>query len=206
MELRYDYPDYKRMIEEQGKIFYGCRYKIQPVDDPPLHRMITYFIQDVEEARKENLHLGKGLMLCGRIGCGKTALMQIFAAMSGGEFAPQVVSTRQIVMDFNSKGHETIRKYSDRAFNPQTSLPIVYCFDGLGSERDGHYFGEVCNVMAEILIIRSEMSSPNRIITHATTQLDAEALEKKYGKNVRSCMRGMFNLIHFDPESPDKRY
>ncbi len=41
--------------------------------------------------------------------------------------------------------------------------------------------------------------------THATTNLNAQELEERYGNRVRSRMRQMFNLISFDTKSVDKR-
>ncbi len=205
MEPRFDYADYQRMIEERGQQMYGRRYSIHAVDLPCLQRMIAYFLQDRARAREEQLFLGKGLMISGPVGCGKTALMQIFAAMSGGAFVPKIVSTRQVAMEYGRHGHEVIRKYSDLAFDKETHLPIVYCFDGLGTENDMQYYGQTCNVMGEILLSRGDMARPHHMLTHVITNLDATTLEKRYGKQVRSRMREMFNLVSFNADSPDKR-
>ncbi|WP_126246205.1 hypothetical protein [Chitinophaga rhizosphaerae] len=131
--------------------------------------------------------------------------MQIFAAMSGGAFVPKIVSTRQVAMEYGRHGHEVIRKYSDLAFDKETHLPIVYCFDGLGTENDMQYYGQTCNVMGEILLSRGDMARPHHMLTHVITNLDATTLEKRYGKQVRSRMREMFNLVSFNADSPDKR-
>jgi len=44
-----------------------------------------------------------------------------------------------------------------------------------------------------------------RTITHITTNLNAQELEKRYGNRVRSRLREMFNLISFESTSIDKR-
>ena len=44
-----------------------------------------------------------------------------------------------------------------------------------------------------------------KIKTHATTNLNAQEMEERYGNRVRSRMRELFNLIAFDKESRDKR-
>ncbi len=205
MEPHCDYAEMLRLVEQQGKIIFGSFYKIHKVDEPVVRRMITYFFQDVEMARAEGIRLGKGLMLSGPTGCGKTALMQIFTAMSGGDFVPHIVSAGQVALDYADKGHVIIRKYGDQSFHPVTRHPIVYCFDNLGAERPMCHFGPPCNVLAEILISRGEMAASQLMLTHVTTRMDAVSLEKHYGKAVRSLMRSMFNLIHFSKESPDKR-
>ncbi|WP_341840403.1 hypothetical protein [Chitinophaga caseinilytica] len=205
MEPHYNYADYQRMVEEKGQALYGRRYSIHTVDQPCIQRMIAYFLQDQARAKEERIFLGKGLMLSGPVGCGKTALMQIFTAMSGGAFVPRIVSTRQVAMEYGRLGHEVIRKYSDLAFDKETHLPVVYCFDGLGAESDMQYYGQTCNVMGEILLSRGDLARPHNMLTHVITSLDAASLEKRYGKQVRSRMREMFNLVAFSANSADKR-
>lgn len=205
MELLFDYAACLRMIGEKGRQLFGRRFAIHATDKPCVEKMITYFAQDQERAKAEGIALGKGLLLSGPVGCGKTALMQIFADMSGGAFAPRIVNARQIAMEYGRIGLEVVRKYSELAFDRDTRHPIVHCFDGLGSERDMQYYGQTCNVMAEILLSRADLARPHHMLTHAITSLDAATLEKRYGKQVRSRMREMFNLIHFSAESPDKR-
>ncbi len=203
MQHLFDAAVYQQMIEEKGSQLFGRRYRIHPVDQPLVHRMIAYFAQDQQKAREERIYLGKGLMLTGPVGCGKSSLMQIFAAMSGGPFAPRVVNARQVAMEFNKSGYEVIARYGDQSFDKETQFPIVYCFDGLGSESTTHHYGQSCNVMEEILISRE--TGPSQMLTHVITNLDAPTLEKRYGRQVRSRMREMFNLMSFSPDSPDKR-
>ncbi|HCY80234.1 MAG TPA: ATPase, partial [Xanthomarina gelatinilytica] len=62
-----------------------------------------------------------------------------------------------------------------------------------------------CNVMGEILLSRYDLFLQRKIRTHATTNLNAQELEGRYGNRVRSRMRQLFNLIAFDKESKDKR-
>ena len=59
--------------------------------------------------------------------------------------------------------------------------------------------------MGEILLSRYDLFQKNKIKTHATTNLNAQELEDRYGNRVRSRMRQLFNLIAFDKESIDKR-
>ena len=82
------------------------------------------------------------------------------------------------------------------------SLPL---FDDLGVEPTGRHFGKDCNVLGEILLSRYDLFLSNNIKTHATTNLNAQELEERYGNRVRSRMRELFNLVGFDKESKDKR-
>lgn len=111
---------------------------------------------------------------------------------------------RNVVFSFNHLGYKTIEDYGNDGY---------FCFDDLGIEPIGRHYGKDCNVMGEILLSRYDhyketLPPPRgswRGITHATTNLNAQELEERYGNRVRSRMREMFNLIAFDKESKDKR-
>jgi len=108
----------------------------------------------------------------------------------------EVIPARNITFAFNNIGYKTIEEYGNNSF---------YCFDDLGVETIGRHFGKDCNVMGEILLSRYDLFLKRKIITHATTNLNAQELEDRYGNRVRSRMRQLFNLIAFDKESIDKR-
>jgi DNA replication protein DnaC len=107
-----------------------------------------------------------------------------------------VVPCRNIVFAFNHLGYKVIEDYGNGSF---------FCFDDLGVEPMGRHYGQDCNVMGEILLSRYELFLKSKLKTHATTNLNAEELEERYGSRVRSRMREMFNLIAFDESARDKR-
>lgn len=75
----------------------------------------------------------------------------------------------------------------------------------MGVETKGRHFGKDCNVMGEILLSRYDLFQKRKIKTHATTNLNAQELEERYGNRVRSRMWQIFSLIAFYKESVDKR-
>lgn len=85
------------------------------------------------------------------------------------------------------------------------SKPETICFDDLRTENNLKYFGNECNVMAEILLSRYDIFTTKKIQTHITTNLSASEIEKQYGNRVRSRLREMINLIAFDKNILDKR-
>ncbi|GAL80291.1 hypothetical protein JCM19274_581 [Algibacter lectus] len=107
-----------------------------------------------------------------------------------------VIPCRNIVFGFNHVGYKIIEDYGNTQF---------FCFDDLGVEPMGRYFGKDCNTMGEILLSRHELFLNHAIKTHATTNLNAQELEDLYGNRVRSRMRQLFNLIAFDKNANDKR-
>ena len=59
--------------------------------------------------------------------------------------------------------------------------------------------------MGKVLLSRYDLFLKNNITTQATTNLNAQELEERYGNRVRSRLRQLFNLIAFKNTSIDKR-
>ncbi len=110
------------------------------------------------------------------------------------------IKITQLTFTFNASGFEVLEKYNKTK---------NYCFDDLGVEPTGSHYAKECNVMGEILLSRYDLfchpECSRRVLTHITTNLNAEELEKRYGSLVRSRLRAMFNLISFGSSSADKR-
>ena len=114
-----------------------------------------------------------------------------------------VKSCRDISFEFIQDGYEIIHKYSKGKLYQSETKTI--CFDDLGTENNLKYFGNECNVMAEILLSRYDIFTTKKVQTHITTNLSASEIESHYGNRVRSRMREMINLIGFDVKVIDKR-
>ncbi|WP_324068987.1 MAG: hypothetical protein RSE15_00200 [Flavobacterium sp.] len=122
-------------------------------------------------------------------------------APTGNKFS--VKPCRDISFEFIQEGYPIIHKYSiGQLYHTE---PRTYCFDDLGTENNLKYFGNECNVMAEILLSRYDLFIFKKLKTHITTNLSATEIEKQYGNRVRSRLRQMVNLIAFDKSAPDKR-
>ena len=117
-----------------------------------------------------------------------------------------MISCRDVSFQFIREGYSVIQKYSTESFRFRGSLkePKIYCFDDLGVENNLKYYGNECNVMAEILLSRYDLFISQDMRTHITTNLNSTEIETIYGNRVRSRMRKMFNLISFE-STIDKR-
>ncbi|WP_444626218.1 ATPase [Flavobacterium columnare] len=188
-------------IEQQGKIRYGQKFKIFDEDKETILKLLIYAIQDQKMASQCNINLNKGILLSGKIGCGKTSLMHLIKPFMKQVY--KIKTCREISFEFAKNGYEALQPYIQKsAFQHRLS---GYCFDDLGAEQQIKHFGNDCNVIAEILISRYEQFVENNSITHITTNLSATEIENLYGNRLRSRMRSMFNLIAFDNLSCDKR-
>jgi energy-coupling factor transporter ATP-binding protein EcfA2 len=199
----FDFSRSRNWLEEQGKKSFGTHFRIYHEDHDLLLTLLVYAIGDNESAQKRNLDLKKGLLLSGPIGCGKTTLMTLVSYFFPPERQYQVKSAREVSFEYEKEGYETITRYSK--IHPGKLNTIIWCFDDLGIEQPQKYYGNECNVLAEILLSRYELFVNRGIPTHVTTNLSASELEEKYGNRIRSRMREMFNLVAFDKNSRDKR-
>tara|TARA_R110002033_G_scaffold161966_1_gene198608 strand:- start:3600 stop:4262 length:663 start_codon:yes stop_codon:yes gene_type:complete len=194
--ILYDFKKILIYLDAKGKLLFGKNFKIYEEDEVVLYKLCIYFIRDFEACEKQNIDPNKGILLSGPVGCGKTSLMKLLRHIVPHHKPYEVIPARNITFAFNNIGYKTIQEYGNSSF---------YCFDDLGVETTGRHFGKDCNVMGEILLSRYDLFLQRKIRTHATTNLNAQELEERYGNRVRSRMRQLFNLIAFDKESKDKR-
>jgi DNA replication protein DnaC len=194
--ISYDFKKILIYLDAKGKLLFGKNFKIYEEDEVVLYKLCIYFIRDLEACKKLEIDPNKGILLSGPVGCGKTSLMKLLRHIVPHHKPYEIIPARNITFAFNNIGFKTIEEYGNSSF---------YCFDDLGVETTGRHFGKDCNVLGEILLSRYDLFLKRGIRTHATTNLNAQELEERYGNRVRSRMRQMFNLINFDVKSVDKR-
>ncbi|WP_333601123.1 AAA family ATPase [Flavobacterium sp.] len=199
----YSYEDMVLWIEKKGQEIYGNHFKIYESDYPIIYKLIAYFLKDEPTCFQYGINLNKGVLLSGPIGCGKTSIMNIMKYLTPTEHKFFVKPCRDISFEFIQDGYQIIHKYSKGKL--YESEPKIICFDDLGTENNLKYYGNECNIMAEILLSRYDIFIAKRISTHITTNLSASEIETHYGKRVRSRMRELFNLIAYDNNTNDKR-
>lgn len=195
-EIIYDFSKIISYLQLKGKLMFGDHFKIYEEDREILLKLSNYFIRDNENCKKFGLDLNKGILLSGPVGCGKTSLMKLMKFILPFQRPYEVISTRNIVFGFNHIGFKTVEDYGNSGY---------FCFDDLGIEPRGRYFGKDCEVLGEILLSRYELFQRHKVKTHVTTNLSATELEERYGQRVRSRMRELFNLLAFDVNAKDKR-
>ena len=194
----YNYEEAIIWLEKKGAELYGNHFKILKNEHHIIFKLIAYFLKDQPTCLQLNIDLNKGIMLSGPVGCGKTSLMNVMKHLTPVANKFSVKPCRDISFEFIKEGYEIIHKYSK-------SAPKIICFDDLGTENNLKYFGNECNVMAEILLSRYDLFISRKLQTHITTNLSASEIEETYGNRVRSRLRSTLNLIAFDKDTKDKR-
>lgn len=185
-------------LNAKGKLLFGEKFKIYEEDRDIILKLSSYFIKDKKGCQKSGIDVEKGLLLSGPVGCGKTSLMKLLRHLVPLQRPYEMIPCRNVVFSFNHLGYKTIEDYGNNK---------LFCFDDLGVEPPGRFYGKDCNVMGEVLLSRHELflQTNQKVKTHATTNLNAEELEERYGNRVRSRMRELFNLVAFDETAGDKR-
>ncbi|WP_166333017.1 P-loop NTPase family protein [Sphingobacterium chungjuense] len=190
-----------RYIYQKGQQLYGSHFALCPHDKDVIMQLSAYFLRDEQRCEAYQLDLGKGIMLTGPIGSGKTSLMTIMRIVGNNGFV--IKNARDVTFEFIQDCYEVIHRYSrGKLYQPDHRS---YCFDYLGIENNIKYYGNECNVMAEILLSRYDLYVSKGLTTHITTNLSATEIEEAYGNCLRSRLREMVNLIAFDQEVSDKR-
>ena len=201
--IHYNYNQILHYLQHKGQEKYGPQFFIRKTDVPLILQLMYYFTNNEEKAKEHNIDLNKGLMLSGPIGCGKTTLLELMKLIAVPEKKYFFSTTREVSFEFIQEGYEVIQRYSKGI--PGKYTQKNFAFDDLGTERNLKYYGNECNIMAEILLSRYELFVAHKYVTHITTNLSATELEDNYGNRVRSRLRKMCNLIFFDKEAVDKR-
>lgn len=178
-------------------------FKINKIREDFYKLLFLYFSKDEKyEECDSSYSLSKGLLIIGKIGNGKSTIMEIFK----NNF--KIIPARYIVREFHIEGMTILDKYGRHSFHHTAAnacdygKPITYCFDDLAlEETDSKLYGNSANVMADILLDRHEMFQKFGLITHAITNLEVDDLKEIYGDRIRDRMKEMFNLIVFLDDS-----
>ena len=205
IESHYDYNKIIPWFRKKASKLIGKEYIISEAEKGIIFALVAWMLKDDLVAKEMNFDLNKGILLSGPIGCGKTTLFKILRNCNFPQGNYGIVSTRQVVSEFMREGYEILEKYSNGIPYNNQQKPRYLCFDDLGIETSSKYFGNDCNVMAEILLTRYDLFKEKGIITHITTNLSATEIQSQYGNRLRSRMREMFNLFGYEESSRDKR-
>lgn len=203
MSSKYNYPEILTWLEQKAKQDYGEKFQFLEQDIENITKLIAYFLNDEFTSNQLGIDLTKGILLSGPVGCGKTTLMTLMKYVAPKENKFYLKTCRDISFEFIKEGYEIIHRYSRGSYSQ--SEYKNYCFDDLGVESNLKYYGNECNVMAEIILSRYDLFISKKVKTHITTNLSASEIETMYGNRVRSRFRAMLNLIAFDKTAIDKR-
>ena len=154
-------------LEQIARKQFAPNYSFQKEDFPFILRLAAYFLNDEEKCKELDIDLNKGILLTGPIGIGKTTWFRLMQQVMAKEQRFYYTTCRDVSFEFIKDGYNTIDKYSK-------GIPFDFpmkniCFDDLGTENNLKYYGNECNVMAEIILSRYDLFINFNTKTHIKT-------------------------------------
>jgi predicted ATPase len=201
----FNYKQILQLLAEKGREQFGKHFRLYNEDLPVLIPVIAWMLRDEEVAHEFNIDLQKGIFLGGPVGVGKTHIMRLMQLIVPTPLHYELQGCDKVSAAFTRKGPVILDKYVGDPEKKDSYNNRIWCFDDLGMEDPAHYYRITCEVMKKILLGRHELFMRYGTFTHFTSSLDPDAIERKYGKEVRSRMREMVNRITFDKNTKDKR-
>jgi hypothetical protein len=167
--------------------------------DPPSDQTLDNWHEAIEKFKIP----GKGIMLFGVSGVGKTTLMRFLQMAAMGNYLDKrksfdKVKVIDLIGSFRTMGAKVLDHYklSDTA---KTNI----CFDDLGRDKGGRLlYGDKVDIMGDIIDLRYDSFIEKGLITHFTTYFDDDELKKMYdgeGEPViwgRICEMVSFHTVH----------
>jgi len=193
----------KLKLIEIAKRKFDVDYKIDKVNEYVIEKLLLYFSGN-KKFETGKLSLGRGIMLLGGYGTGKSLLMKIFKHYCFEQKANKqfrVENVKGIVSKYQEFGINGIKNLTGNVVRNKITKkyhPIVLCLDDLGAEKqNASYFGSAEDVISELLYKRAEiLQDIPGIFTHVTTNLDNQQLRERYPGRNHSRIVGMFNFFH----------
>ena len=154
-------------------------FQLDAHNEPVYRRLLAHFAADEPTQSALGLDPGKGVLLLGPVGCGKTAAMRFFERNTRHPY--RIVPARDVARRFLNEGFAVLDRYGAQAFSarsygsghgPDHRHPVTYCFDDLGVEQNARLYVNECNVLAEILLDRYDRFVTHRMVTHLTSNLN----------------------------------
>lgn len=186
----FNYEQILPSLANKGRELFGSHFHLYPEDLKLIIPIIAWMLRDEDVAQQFEIDLSKGIFLGGPVGTGKTQIMKLMCYLAPKPLAHEMKSSIKICSEYCIKGPSALDQYNHGK--------NIWCFDDLGREELGQYYGKTCHVMRNIILNRYEQFTQNGLITHVCSSLTTNEIENRYGLEVRSRMREMFNRILLD--------
>jgi hypothetical protein len=148
---------------------------------------------------KGKYDLRKGICLIGNVGTGKSRLMQLFEIYCDRTVKKNIFTTvnmLEITSAYSMNGEIGINKYLGNNNNPKS-----YCFDDLGAENNGHYYGipfDINSLFQRRYNLFTTINPNEKRLTHITSNLEYKHLtvqNELFDLRTVSRFTEMFNFI-----------
>lgn len=184
------YPHMQKYIYDtlQWKDFTLKRY-----DFNAIRGMLAWVVGDTAVTDPLGIDQRKGLLVMGSPGIGKSSFMRFLANSMDRKMIThpkpfRIYQCAALSDNYALEGRKVL----------QELLPLSCCFDNLGREMATSHYSQSFELMQKIILDRADSFVNSGLITHLTTNLSGSEIENRYGWEVRSKMKFMFNQIVLD--------
>ncbi len=177
-------------------------YSIDDNNDLEIIKLTKYFNGD-KSIEQDGFYLGKGLLVMGNVGSGKTVMMTAFQRMATNRGKNTFFQKNIGVLcsEYRGDGKNGLTAKEATIHKHKTGN---WFFDELGLQVENiSDYGNKFNLMEEIIRFRHIEFTNVGTITHFTTNLHEEQLEEFYDERTVSRLREMCNFITLT--APDRR-
>ena len=174
----------------------GRPFEITEFNKEIFHELCLYFSDD----KRFNGRLKKGILLIGKPGSCKTSIMKALARVGNRGF--RMVTAKELIHLHTDKGFGAVEPYTNEKLD-MFKRPNGTLFDDFGSEPDSKHYGNVVNVMGDIIELIDKKKTWG--VMHLTSNITTKDIQDKYGDRVYSRLNMMFNLMTYKSDAPDMR-
>ena len=172
------------------------------------------FVSFAEKLGVANPSLEKGILMCGVYGTGKSWMMKLFQKNARQVY---IIRNAKEIADSYTKLKEIPKQYLEPIKNPINDQSVFcqtfagLCIDEIGAERVKNSFGNVSNVIGDLIEIRyNYLDDANKKtligpFLHGITNLTTEQLKEHYDGRVYSRMCEIFNYVELPGEDRRKK-
>lgn len=181
MEI-FDY--YVSFLESAGTV---TKYKYTDKMRLEITHLLNYF----SRKSKSSLNKDKGIILMGSVGQGKTLFFETVKKIIQKKYQASflIVSAIDIITDFEKEGHLGIQKYIN-------SKNLV--IDDLGTEKkEGSHYANKFSI-SDLIELRYQKWLNKRHLTHVTSNLNEEEIEKRLGERANDRLNQMSQPFKFE--------
>lgn len=175
-----------------------------------IDQLCLYACEDEKFLTNKSFSINKGILIMGKVGCGKTLIMSAFANLMSWFKYPFHISRYKfdvaylpvyLITDNFIKIGFTLFDDFHNINNSAHKIAQDICreklfIDDIGSENIVSSFGNTTNVIGELILRRYDFKGK----LFASTNIDPKSLKSFYGERVFSRMTEMLNFIVMDGE------
>lgn len=182
-------------------------FKIDTNNREIINILFNYFIGNEMFCMENNISLGKGILLCGGIGCGKTVLMNALKAYTGtinkvNSF--QWYNSIEVIDNVTTSGVDYLNRFNENLQGNKPN-PITCYIDDIASKNENvKNFGTQISVIEQLISIRYNIFTKHRKLTHFSTNILPSKLNEYYDMRIIDRLNEMCNIIALPGDSRRK--